>query len=200
MHRPAIYAALPTLKEKGLISERQVAKRILYAAEPPTKLRALLKPVHEELDAIIPELTKLQENNKPTVRKLDGKQGIHTVYEDILTTLKKGDEFYRYSSESSKQLEKTGLPKGYEKRRDELGLERMVISNPDYVSSREPSLEESLKVVPDEFLPFDDDVSQIIYGDKIAFIDYKQQVSTIIENPTLAKFQKDIFKMLYRRL
>ena len=200
LHRPTIYRALPTLKEKGLISERKVGKLIHYAAEPPERLRALVDEIHAELDCIIPQLTQMQDNSTPLVKRLDGKAGIHAVYEDILSTLCKGDEFYRYSSESAKQLKEAGLPKNYAARRNAMKLERLVISNPDYISSREPSLEESLKVVPDEFLPFADDVSQIIYGNKIAFIDYGQQVATIIDNPTLAKFQIDIFKMLFRRL
>lgn len=200
MHRPAIYASLPTLKEKGLISERQVGKLTHYAAEPPEKLRALLVPVHEELDAIIPQLNQMREDHKPVVRRLDGKAGIHAVYEDIIATLTKGSEYCRYSSESAKQVRSIGLPKNYEERRDKMKLERLVISNPDYVAAREPSLEESLRVVPKEFLPFADGVSQIIYGNKIAFIDYGQLVATIIENDTLAKFQKEIFMMLFRRL
>jgi sugar-specific transcriptional regulator TrmB len=200
MHRPAIYASIPTLKEKGLISERRVGKLIHYAAEPPERLRSLLVPVHEELDALIPQLSKLQNNKTPTVRRLDGKVGVHAVYEDILRTLKKGDVFYRYSSENKKDLQRIGLPKDYETKRNEMQLERLVISNPEYIASREPALEESLKVVPKQFLPFDYHVSQIIYGDKIAFIDYSQPIATIIENPVLAKFQKDIFKMLFRKL
>ena len=200
LHRPAIYGALPLLREKGLISERKVGKLIHYAAEPPERLRILADIVHEELDGVIPKLEDIQNKKTPLVRRLDGKAGVHAVYEDILCTLKPGEEFYRYSSENVKEMEQVGLPKHYEKRRDQMKLERLVISNPDYIASREPVLEESLKVVPNEFLPFDHHVSQIIYGDKIAFIDFNQPIATIIENPTLAQFQRDIFKMLFRRL
>lgn len=200
LHRPAIYAALPLLREKGLINERRVGKLIHYAAEPPNRLRVLADIVHEELDDLIPKLTTIQNKKTPLVRRLDGKDGIHAVYEDILSTLNKGDEFYRYSSENVKELIKIGLPKNYEKRRDAMKLERLVITNPDYMASREPALEESLKVVPKGFLPFDHHVSQIIYSDKIAFLDYNLPIATIIENPTLAKFQKDIFMMLFRSL
>ena len=200
LHRPAIYRALPHLKEKGLISERRVGKLIHYAAEPPERLRSQLEVVHNELNTVIPQLTQMQNNKTPIVRRLDGKPGVHAVYEDILWTLKKGEEFYRYSSESAEQILSVGLPKDYEKKRDAMQLERLVITNPDYVKAREPSLEESLRVVPDTFLPFEYGVSQIIYGNKIAFIDYTQPLATIVENPTLAKFQKDIFKMLFRQL
>ena len=84
--------------------------------------------------------------------------------------------------------------------RDEKQLERFVITNPEFMKTREPQLERALKIVPKEFLPFDYGVSQIIYADKIAFIDYRKQLATIIENETLANFQRDIFKMLFKRL
>ena len=200
LHRPAIYAAIPLLREKGLISQRRVGKLIHYAAESPERLRILADIVHEELDTVIPQLIDRHSKRTPYVRRLDGQVGVHAVYEDILSTLKPGDEFYRYSSENVTDAKQVGLPKHYEKTRDKMKLERLVISNPEYIASREPRLEESLKVVPDEFLPFDHHVSQIIYGDKIAFIDFNQPIATIIENPTLAAFQRDIFKMLFRRL
>lgn len=200
LHRPAIYRALPHLKEKGLISERQIGKLIHYAAEPPDRLRNRIDSLHEELNTMIPKLTQLQDNKTPVVRRLDGKAGVHAVYEDILYTLKKGETYYRYSSEGVDELKSVGLPKDFEKRRDDLQLERLVITNPAYIASREPSLEESLMVVPEEYLPFDYGVSQIIYGNKIAFIDYTQPIATIIENPVLAKMQKDIFYMLFKQL
>ena len=200
LHRPAIYAAIPLLREKGLISQRQVGKLIHYAAENPERLRVLADIVHEELDEVIPKLVARHSKKTPYVRRLDGKAGVHAVYEDILRTLKPGEEFYRYSSENVNDAKQIGLPKNYEKQRDKMKIERLVITNPQYIAAREPKLEESLKVVPKEFLPFDHHVSQIIYGDKIAFIDFNQPIATIIENPTLAKFQKDIFKMLFKKL
>lgn len=199
-HRPAIYAVIPTLKAKGLVGERHIGKLTHYSAEPPERLRTLLDSLHHELDTIVPTLSELQNKKTPLVRRLDGTSGIYAVFDDIVNTLKKGEEFYRYSSVKHSDLEKIGIPKDYEKRRDEKKLERLVISNDGYIQSREPRLEESLRMVPREFLPFDYNVAQIIYGDKIAFIDYSQKIATIIENPVLAQFQKDIFKMLFRRL
>lgn len=200
LHRPMIYKAIPSLKEKGLIAERQVGKLIHYSAESPAQLHALLDARHSELNHLIPQLKKMRDTRRPHVRRLDHKVGIHAVFEDILNTLKKGDEFYRYSSEDKHDIESVGLPKDYRKRRDAMKLERLVITNPEFIAGREPKLDVSMKVVPKEFFPFDYGVAQIIYGDKIAFIDYGQEVATIIENPTIAKMQKDIFKMLFKKL
>ncbi len=200
LHRPAIYSVIPLLQSKGLVNSRLIGKQTRYNAESPNRLSSLLKNIQAELDTVIPQLHAIRNANTPIVRRLDGKEGIYAVYEDIVHTLKKGEEFYRYNAASHEDLQKIGLPESYEQMRDEKQLERLVISNPDYIASREPSLEESLRVVPENFWPFEYNVSQIIYGNKIAFIDYTEPIATIIENPTLAQFQKDIFKMLFRKL
>lgn len=200
LHRPAIYAALPSLVEKGLVTERQIGKLTQYAAEPPERLNDLVNSFQAKLDELVPELNQIQHETTPIVRRLNGKAGVYAVYDDIVATLKKGEEFYRYNAASNDDLLKTGLPKSYIEQRESKQLERLVISCPDYIKSREPRLEDSLVVVPENFWPFDYNVSQIIYGDKIAFIDYTQPIATIITNPTLAKFQKDIFMMLYKQL
>lgn len=200
LHRPAIYRALPSLIDKGLVSQKRVGKLTHYAAERPERLNNLVASFQRELDDLVPELNQIQHTSTPVVRRLNGKAGVYTVYEDIVATLKKGEEFYRYNAASHEDLETIGLPDTYLEERDNKRLERLVISNPDYIESRDPRLEDSLVVVPESFWPFDYNVSQIIYGDKIAFIDYTQPIATIITNPTLAKFQKDIFMMLYRQL
>lgn len=198
LHRPAIYKSLPVLIERGLVTERKVGKLTQYAAEPPEKLRGLLDTLNLELDLLIPTLSSMYEDKKPIVRRLDGKAGLHEVFLDILRTLKKGEEFYRITSVKERSLREIGLPKGYEKERDEKQLERLVISNDEFIRNREPKLEESLVIVPERFLPFSHNVCQFVYGNKIAYLDYDGKISTIIENATLASFQKDVFRMLFR--
>jgi hypothetical protein len=47
---------------------------------------------------------------------------------------------------------------------------------------------------------FDFGITQLIYGDKIAFIDYNTDTATIIENPVIAKFQATLFKIMFDQL
>ena len=200
LHRPGIYKALPQLEERGLINKRIVGKRTLYNAESPERIRSLLEAVHIDLDNMITKLNRLSNKHSPVVKRLDGKAGVHAVYEDVANTVKKGEEFYRYNAAKYSDLTKIGEPEIYQEKRAAGELERLVISNPDYVKHHTKNLEDTLKVVPENFFPFDYNAAQIIYGDKVAFIDYNQPIATIIENPILARFQKNIFKMLFRQL
>ncbi len=57
-----------------------------------------------------------------------------------------------------------------------------------------------MKIVPRNFDLFEYDATELIYADKIAFVDYNTETAVIIENPKLAEFQKKIFKLLFMKL
>ncbi len=200
LHRPAIYQILPTLEEKGLINKRMVGKLLHYGAEPPERLRSLLSVITGELDTMIPQLSAMYGKDRPVVRRLDGVTGIHTVFDDIVHTLKKGDEYYQYCSVDEKDLNLVGFTKAYNEAYDEGRFDQLIITDKEYLEARHPRLEVTIKVVPEEFVPFDHNISQFIYGNKVAFIDYGKPIATIIENLELAELQRDVFKMLFRRL
>ena len=48
--------------------------------------------------------------------------------------------------------------------------------------------------------PFEYNVSQFIYNDKVAVIDLEKEKAFIIQNKEYAEFQKAIFKTLFRKL
>jgi hypothetical protein len=54
--------------------------------------------------------------------------------------------------------------------------------------------------MPEDFGNFDYNITQIIYGDRVAFIDYNSETALVIESKVIADFQEHIFKMLYKKL
>jgi hypothetical protein len=44
------------------------------------------------------------------------------------------------------------------------------------------------------------DISHIIYGDKVAFIDFSSETAYILESPAFARFQQKIFRLLFDKL
>jgi hypothetical protein len=67
-------------------------------------------------------------------------------------------------------------------------------------TEKKPRLERELVVIPPEYDEFTDDVQMIVYGNKVAFIEYNTEASIIIENAFIAEFQKKLFKLLYKSL
>ncbi len=200
LHRPTVYAVLPTLLEKGLVTRQPRGKRVYFQAEPPSRLKTLLENLHSELDALLPELEQehQQAGARPVVKYLEGSEGISFVLSDIVQTLKRGETFYRYSSSQTwTRTRAKFLPREYLKTRDAKGLQRFVITNAAMTKTKKRDMNRAEKIVPEKYGLFEDNVTQIIYGKKVAFLDYNSKTAIIIESEVIAGFQKKIFTMAY---
>jgi hypothetical protein len=64
--------------------------------------------------------------------------------------------------------------------------------------SKSPRLERELVIIPESLDEFDQNVSLTVYGDKVAYIDFTNESSIIIENPMIAEFQRKLFMLTYK--
>lgn len=203
IHRPLIYKALPALLEKKLITKTQKLKSIVYGAEPPNRLEALFDDLKIDFFETLPDLEDSYSSSekRPKIRFLEGKDGTKRVFDDVVRSLKKGDVFYRYTSNKDGNEKKDKhLPRIYRKMRDEKKLQREAITNAQTAEHKKPSLDRFVKIMPNDLGPFEHNVTEIIYGNKIAFIDYNSDTAMIIESKRIADFQKQIFQTFYRKL
>jgi sugar-specific transcriptional regulator TrmB len=203
IHRPLIYKALPSLLEKKLITESERTNGTFYIAEPPNRLETLFDDLKLDFFEILPDLEDSYSANeqKPKVRFLEGKDGTKRIFDDVVRSLKTGDVFYRFSSNKDGQEKKDKyVPKIYRKMRDAKKLQREVITNEQTAKHKIPKLDRFAKTMPTDFGPFDHNVTEIIYGNRVAFIDYNSETAMIIESKRIAEFQKQIFKTFYRKL
>ena len=202
IHRPLIYKTLPFLISKELITISPKGKNKLFVAESPEKLKSLFFKLSSDFESALPELEKMHQSagHRPIVKFLQGKNGLRFVFEDLVTTLKKGDIFYRYSSAKDSIKNEKYLPANYRQMRDQKQLERFVITNESVSMQKKTRLERATKLVPQQYGLFDYDITQLIYGDKAAFVDYNTETAIIIEDTQIAEFQKKIFKLLYDKL
>ena len=201
-HRPALYVLLPRLEGRGLVGKTHKNKRTFFVAESPEKLGTLVGEISDSFAGILPELKRAYTTKakKPLVKFLAGRKGIVSVYEDVLVTLKRGEVFYRYSSTKNVRKPDWYVPKQYRERRDKKQIERFVITSEKTQSRKKSRLERYIKTVPKDFDLWEYDITQLVYGDKLAFVDYNTETAIIIENPIIAEFQKKIFKLLFKKL
>lgn len=199
LHRPEAYRLIPLLKEEWFITEQKKSKRKLFEAESPEKLIWLLENLEHDLQNIIPDLIWMHSSaaKRPNVKYQEWKKSITYVFSDIINTLSKWDVFYRISSEKDVDKANSYLPKDYREKRDKKQLERYVIMSENSSSSKKPRLEREMVTIPPALDEFIDNVQMIIYGNKVAFIDFNSEASIIIENAFIAGFQLKIFKMLF---
>ncbi len=203
LHRPAIYAVIPELLEKKLIATSYLGKRKIYFAESPERLRQLVRDLQTDLEAGLPEFLESYSasTQKPVIKFFEGKQGIRAVYEDLLSSCKKGDIFYRYESPRNYKEMKQYVPQAYRDRFQDKGeVDRLIITNEAVSKMKRPRLGRIIKVVPAKYDLFSYNISQFIYPNKVAFIDFTAKTASLIESPTFAEFQKKIFRLLFDKL
>lgn len=198
IHRPGLYVLLPRLINRGLVIEVKKGKRTEYMATSPRNLEPLVESTRETLENIIEDLTDefSRKHIVPRVETYYGKDGISRVFMDIVTTLEKNETFYRYSIR--KDIYVDFLPRAYRKIRDEKKIERLVITNEEGVSRKKPKLDRFVKILKGEYEIFN--VTKLIYANKVAFVDYENEVASITYNTRLAEMEKQIFLRLYKSL
>ncbi|MFZ3232812.1 MAG: helix-turn-helix domain-containing protein [Patescibacteria group bacterium] len=199
VHRPDAYKFIPLLVERGFVTETLRGKRRFFSAESPEAIRSLLENLENDVDALLPDLVGMHSRaeRRPSVKFMEGRKAVTYVFSDIVSTLKAGDTFYRVSSERDVDRANSYLPPDYRTRRDKKELERYVIMSAGQSEKKAPRLEREIVTIPPELDEFSDDVSMIVYGNKVAFIDYNTEASIVIENAFIAGFLGKLFRLLY---
>jgi sugar-specific transcriptional regulator TrmB len=203
IHRPSVYKAIESLKARNIISETPRGKRVLFTAEPPSALTGEIGALSMALAEALPKLTGMYERQgaRPIIRFFEGKAGLTAVFDDVVNSLGRGEVFYRYSSRNYLYTDGDKyLSKQYRTIRDQKHLERLVITNQQASLGKPPRLERETKIIPQGFDPFDYNITQVIYGNKTALIDYNTETALVIENEKMALFFMKLFKLLYSKL
>ncbi len=200
-HRPAVYRLLALLIEKGLVSVMPKGKYKVYVAQSPQRLEELFTKIQDSFSSEIEDLYDAYNarSKKPVITYDEGDDSIRKVFSDVVHSLKKDDAYYRYSSRLTPAREKF-LPKDYRKIRDTKNLERYIITDETSGKTMSKRIGKEYRIIPKGVDLFDLDVSQIIYADKVAFIDYNSKTTITIESEFIAQFQKKLFKLLYSKL
>ena len=201
VYRPAVYKALFELLNAGLVTRVKKDGRFLWWPMNPNRIIDLFVRDIGQIKKLIPkEKNTSSDLTHSSLRILKGREGIRTAFDNIIEHTKKGNTFYRYTSEKDLAAVNSYLSGNYRQKRDAKRLERLVISNPVSGGQKRPRLERFIKFIKPEADIFEQDVIQIIYENRVAFIDLNTEEVLIIENPALADFQKVIFRQLYKKL
>jgi sugar-specific transcriptional regulator TrmB len=177
-------------------------KRKQFVAAPPERVSDLFADLAQEMDEALPVLTReyAKSQETPTITHHEGRSGVTGIFADLVESTKRGETFYRYSSEKDLSHTNTYLPRDYRKKRDEKKLERFVITAPRIGKGKKVRMERAMKYIPEGFDLFDQDIIELIYAHKVAFIDLNTESGFVIESAPLADFHKKLFRLLYQKL
>lgn len=91
-----VYHVLGSLMEKGIVTYILKGKVKYFQAESPESLLMFLDEKKRKVNGIIPELKEMEKLSriKQNAKVYEGVKGIMTAFNDILETMKKGEEYY----------------------------------------------------------------------------------------------------------
>ncbi len=204
-HRPLVYKITQSLESEGYISKTMSiwGKRTLYQVTSPKILALRAADIQKQTAIIIPELEAIYEKSldRPKLTIKEWIDWIRSIHSDLIHSLPKWGISYRYSSSNREFEERTlYVPDDYfdiQKRKE---LERYTITNEERRKYREWNPYREVVCIPKWVDPFDDNISKIIYENKVAIIDYNTQVGWIIESERFARYEEKIFKLLFKTL
>lgn len=203
IHRRNVYDSIERLIEKGLVSFVIINNRRWFKAANPSRLLVVVDEQKNKLDNIkisiqqlIPQLKALPViKETQDVLYFKGKEGLKTVYEDILST---GKSYIGYGRGFHIEHLLKAYMKDYVRRRLKLGMKLRMIwdersRGKDYTKT---------PLVESRFLP--DDVCSYaalrIYGNKVALmlLSEEQPIAVVIENKAIADGYRKYFEVMWK--
>ncbi|MBI4150537.1 hypothetical protein HY492_00250 [Candidatus Woesearchaeota archaeon] len=200
--RTTTYDILKTLRERGLVGSLVRNKILHFTAEDPQKLISSLDEKKQRIQEVLGNLRKLQTAipEGPVVELLEGKEGIKSVFNDLLKVRKPIVAFGDVSTLF------TLLPFAAQhqvQKRAELGISLKLLTErtPDTLRIIKANDKKALRET--RFIPRMKDVpiAQYVYGDNVALLmtDINNPLGLIIRHPTFAKEQRILFDLLWEK-
>ncbi len=201
LHRPGLYKELPEMVNRGLLGEIREGKSVLYEAVSPTHLERHYLKKQGLIQKGLSELEEEYNHNheKPEIKFLEGRAGVNHVFKDVVATVPYKGTYFRYTSKTDASVRPEEYA-AYAEIRDKKRLEQKIITSASKKLRKKDTLEKFYKAVPPAFDLFEDNLMFLIYGPKIAMVDYDSKAAFIIESEKIARFQEKIFKLLWKKL
>lgn len=209
LKRATAYKTLYELESKGLVSKQDKNKIIHFKPEPPSSLLRYaedqvqsLQRVREDIRALVPQLTSsyILSVEKPVVTTFQGVEGLKEIY---LDTLREKKDIYAFlqTGEVEPALFKW-LTTDFVKKRTRLKIHAYsIVSSGKWAQEykrNDKNEERTTLLVPQDKFPFQHEA--FIYGNKVAFIDFKKGESLIgivITHPQIAITMKALFDLAW---
>ncbi len=199
LQRTTTYSVLKVLTEKGLVAKSKEKGKTRFLAEPPDKLLTLANTLSDRVKKSLPEFSALynQAETKPKILFYEGARSIQEVYDDTLK--EKPAEILEWNTNA--YFEYPEVDKDYIKKRVALNIKAKRIAGSSSVWDIKhrykdaSELSETLIVPKEKFWP---GIEVNIYGNKVAFLNYAEKMSVIIESKAIAEAMKQVYELSWK--
>jgi len=200
LSRQAIYLAIESMTERGLMSSVMSGKKRLFTAEPPYKLLAYAKRKEVEmkeeindLEKSLPELELQLGGERPIVQMYEGKEGIRAFLEEVKKVRpKKITEVADFAAVQKAMSFEDLAP--YQK---EVSKHHATIKGIYTGKALRPSTVEMERIsLPENSPHFSANIT--VFGDRVGFVSLEgKPYSVIIENKSIAKTMEHVLDLAY---
>ncbi len=205
INRSTVYFVLEGLKQKGLVIEVQLGKKVHFKAESPERLETFVarqKMVFEErskrLKDIIPQIKGIQRSTgeRPVVKYFEGRESAldsHLLF--FNTEDKEGIGYFLFNRDLIEEIFDPNEILSVQKIRPEKNIKAKTLYTSTKTTLPTTELSERIKIDEKKY-PLFCDVS--IYEDRVQIVTMGKSVSTIfIQSKDVAETLKSLFKLAF---
>ena len=204
INRTTAYNVIESLKQRGLINIEIKGFKQYYVAEHPSKLKTILENKNRELKENLSSFMGLYnlKGNDSTIKYYEGEEAIKSVYEDILTSLKRNDEYLAISDTDKFQNIDNDYFDSFLKKRTKLHVHtRLLLQDSKLARERkkfEKNVHENIKILPPDT---DLVTNMIILPNKIIIHQLTPPINAIvITNPSVIQMGKQMFEIMWKSI
>ncbi len=200
--RTSMYNFIEEMKERQLIVETRKKKRNVYSAIAPSNLVEIEKARLHELEALMPELTAIQNKgrNKPRVTFYEGVEGLKDIFGDMLKERKLIHGFWDY--ENAEKVLGNYLETYYRPERKRLNIFYKGILR-DSPATRAALKYDNKAFRESKFIHKGEFTTEInIYGNKVALMSFlnRPPFGVLIEDKDIADTLRTAWENLWDKL
>ncbi|PIQ68993.1 MAG: hypothetical protein COV91_01200 [Candidatus Taylorbacteria bacterium CG11_big_fil_rev_8_21_14_0_20_46_11] len=196
LKRTTAYSVLSYLVDRGVVGKSKVRNKTRFLAEPPERLLSLVGELQASLKQALPELQAIYNKNeiKPKITFYEGKEAIRNVYEDTLR--ERPTEILEWNTNAF--FDRLSKEYNYIEQRVAYGIKARRIAgkgsqwDKKHKDHDQKELAETL-IVPKE--RFDPQIEINIYANKLALMNYAENMSVIIESKAVADAMRQIYEL-----
>jgi len=197
LDRSSTYNALKMLMERGVVSTVMEGKRSMYCPSDPKRILDYYDEKKEIAQKVIPELRELHTAThvKKNVTLFQGFKGVKTIFQDILNTLEKGDEYNILGSEGQFGELMPYFAPIFSKRKEQKKIHTKMLIRESFGKKDRGKYTEYRSVPQDVRSP----ATINVYGNKVAiFVWGEPPEALLIENSEISKTLKNYFDFMWK--
>lgn len=195
------YSVLSYLVNRGVAAKTKVKNKTRFLAEPPQRLLTLINELESGIKQALPELTAIynKKETKPKITFYEGENALWKVYEDtlkekptVILEWNNQDFFGKFKNKNFSNYIPTRVSLG-------IGARRIAPKGSTWDTKHQYLDEKELSktlIVPKEI--FNPQIEVNIYNNKVAFMNYAENMSVIIESQPIAEAMRQAYELSWK--